>query len=210
MIKNILKLLIRMKRKYMYRKNDIYISPGSYVGNDVNIGKGTRINHTSHIGDCDIGAFCAIGGRLVIRSTDHFTCYLNMQDCLQSKIAPEFKVAGKSKGRVTIGNGVWIGDSVIILPGVRIGNGSVIGAGSVVTKSIPPYAVAVGNPARVIKYRFSNEKIKIVENIKWWEWSYDDMEKSPLFTENINEMDVATLGEIYDCYNKKNNQEDSF
>ena len=56
-----------------------------------------------------------------------------------------------SKGPVIIGNNVWIGDKVTILPGVQIGKGSVIGANSVVTKSVPPYSVVVGNPAKIIK-----------------------------------------------------------
>jgi len=58
---------------------------------------------------------------------------------------------------ITIGNDVWIGRRVIILPGVVIGDGCVIGAGAVVTKSLPPYSVAVGNPARIVKNRKNNE-----------------------------------------------------
>jgi len=54
---------------------------------------------------------------------------------------------------VVIGNDVWIGDRVMILPGIQIGNGAIVGAGSVVTHSIPDYAIAAGNPARIIKYR---------------------------------------------------------
>ena len=61
---------------------------------------------------------------------------------------------------VVIGNDVWIGGHVILLPGVHIGDGAVIGAGAVVAKSIPPYAVAVGNPARVIKYRDGDKDAK--------------------------------------------------
>ena len=57
-----------------------------------------------------------------------------------------------------------------ILGGVKIGNGAVIGTGAVVAKNIPPYAIAVGNPARVIKYRFDEETIKKLLAVKWWNW----------------------------------------
>jgi virginiamycin A acetyltransferase len=76
----------------------------------------------------------------------------------------------KQKGQILIGNDVWIGNNVILLSGIKIGNGAVIGAGAVVSKDIPPYAVAVGNPIRIIKYRFSEEQIEKLQRIKWWNW----------------------------------------
>ena len=76
-----------------------------------------------------------------------------------------------NKYQIIIGNDVWLGTGVFILGGVRIGNGAVLGANAVVTKDIPPYAVAVGNPARVVKYRFSTEMIHKLLAIKWWNWS---------------------------------------
>jgi len=64
-----------------------------------------------------------------------------------------------SDGRVVIEDDTWIGANTLILKNVRIGEGSIIGAGSVVTKDIPPYSIAVGNPAKVIKQRFTNEEL---------------------------------------------------
>lgn len=72
--------------------------------------------------------------------------------------------------QIIIGNDVWIGVNATIMSGVKIGNGAVIGAHAVVAKDIPPYAVAVGNPVRVIKYRFDEETIKKFMAIKWWNW----------------------------------------
>lgn len=72
--------------------------------------------------------------------------------------------------QIVIGHDVWIGRGVTIMGGVKIGNGAVIGANAVVAKDIPPYAIAVGNPARVIKYRFDAATIKKFLAIKWWNW----------------------------------------
>ena len=75
------------------------------------------------------------------------------------------------KGQIIIMNDCWIGDSVIITSGVTIGNGAVILAGSVVTKDVPAYAIAEGNPAQIIGYRFEPEQIEALQLIRWWNWS---------------------------------------
>ena len=67
-----------------------------------------------------------------------------------------------------MGHDVWIGRSAIILPGVSIGDGAVVGAGAVVTKDVPAYAVVVGNPARVIRYRFSDALVARLRAVQWW------------------------------------------
>lgn len=74
---------------------------------------------------------------------------------------------------IVVGNDVWIGNEVIILRGVTIGDGAVIGAGTVVTKDVPPYAVVSGNPAKIIKYRFSDNIINELLTLKWWEYGPD-------------------------------------
>ena len=79
--------------------------------------------------------------------------------------------------QIIIGNDVWIGRGVTILGGVRIGNGAVIGANSVVAKNVPPYAIVVGNPAKVIKYRFEEDIISKLQKIKWWYWDRKLIEK---------------------------------
>ena len=74
------------------------------------------------------------------------------------------------KGGITVGNDVWIGTKALILSGVTIGDGAIIAAGAVVTKDVPPYAIVGGVPAKVIKYRFSNEQIEKLLKIKWWDY----------------------------------------
>jgi virginiamycin A acetyltransferase len=77
--------------------------------------------------------------------------------------------------RITIGNDVWIGARAVILDGITIGDGAIVGACAVVTKDVPPYAVVAGVPARVIRYRFSEKKIRTLLELQWWEWSPEEI-----------------------------------
>ena len=87
---------------------------------------------------------------------------------------------GKNKGGITIGNDVWIGANVFINASkvTRIGDGAIIGAGAVVLKDVPPYAIVAGVPAKVIRYRFSPEMIETLLQVKWWNWSVEDVNKN--------------------------------
>jgi acetyltransferase-like isoleucine patch superfamily enzyme len=96
----------------------------------------------------------------------------------------------ESKGGVSIGNDVWIGSSVIVLPGVRIGDGAVIAAGSIVTKDVNDYEIVGGNPARHIGYRFNPEEIAILKRIAWWNWPIDRIR------ENVNTLQSANVREL--------------
>ena len=82
------------------------------------------------------------------------------------------------KGNITIGNDVWIGFRALVLSGVNIGDGAVIAAGAVVASDVPPYAIVVGNPAKVIRYRFTNAEIKYLLAIRWWDWDIEKIEKN--------------------------------
>ena len=74
------------------------------------------------------------------------------------------------KGDIIVKNDVWIGATSTIMSGVTIENGAIIGAGAVVTKDVPPYAIVAGNPAKVVKYRFTEEQIQKLLEISWWDW----------------------------------------
>ncbi len=75
-----------------------------------------------------------------------------------------------SEEKITIGNDVWIGRNATLLGEITIGDGAIIGAFSVVAKDIPPYAVVVGNPCVIKRYRFTPEQIESLLKIKWWLW----------------------------------------
>ena len=74
---------------------------------------------------------------------------------------------------VTLGHDVWVGHGATILPGLTIGTGAAIGAGTIVTKDVPPYAIVVGNPGRVLRLRFPEPVIEALARIAWWDWPHD-------------------------------------
>ncbi|HBH83006.1 MAG: hypothetical protein A2X05_18335 [Bacteroidetes bacterium GWE2_41_25] len=142
---------------------------------NVKIGKGTYVAFNANISNTSIGKFCSIGPNLFCGWGYHPTNNV-------ITTSPAFYSTGKHAGFtfselnkceerkfITIGNDVFIGMNVTILDGVNIGDGAVIGAGAIVTKDIPPYAVAVGNPIKIIKYRFTQETIDALIATRWWD-----------------------------------------
>ena len=79
------------------------------------------------------------------------------------------------KGDTVIGNDVWIGQNATIMPGVHIGDGAIIGANSLVSKDVEPYTIVAGNPIRVIRKRFDDELIDVLERFKWWDKSIEEI-----------------------------------
>jgi acetyltransferase-like isoleucine patch superfamily enzyme len=90
-----------------------------------------------------------------------------------------------TKGDIIIGNDVWIGANVTIMSGVTIGDGAVIANNSHVVKNVEPYSLVGGNPAKFIRYRFTQEQIEKLLKIKWWYWDDDKINKfTPLLCNN--------------------------
>lgn len=121
-----------------------------------------------------IGKYCSIAKAVVIflggnHRTDWITTYpfSHLPGWPEAEGIPGHPA---SKGNVTIGNDVWIGYNVNIMSGVTIGDGAVIGSGSIVTKYVEPYSIVAGNPAKLIKYRFTSEDIEKLLKIQWWNW----------------------------------------
>lgn len=145
------------------------------------------IYHYEFLGDkLIIGKFCQIvsGIKIIMNGANHrmssVTTYpFNIMGNGWEKVTPKLKDLS-FKGDTVIGNDVWIGKNVTILPGVHIGDGAIIGANSVVTKDIPAYHIAGGNPCKIIRKRFEDELINYLEEIKWWDWDekkiFDNLE----------------------------------
>lgn len=149
-----------------------------------------------------VGNFCSIGGNVNIylggnHRTDWVTTY--PFGTVNQNVFNLFNVDEhghpSTKGDVIIGNDVWIGDNVTIMSGVTIGDGAVIANNSHVVKNVEPYSLVGGNPANLIKYRFSQEQIEKLLQIKWWYW--DDYKinnfTSLLCNNNIDEFIILAL-----------------
>ncbi len=158
---------------------------------DLTVGEHTLYNGDIRIkgagGQVFIGKYCAIAENCRIIASNHNYNYPAMQNTFFNRHFgwhPDPLV----KAPIVIGSDVWIGDNVIITAGAQIGDGSVIAAGAVVTGKIPPYAIAGGIPARVIKNRFPDDIIALMLELKWWEWPEERIERNrDFFTTNLNE-----------------------
>ena len=137
-----------------------------------------------------IGAFCSFGP-LTDVLLNHGISYISTHPFLYRRVNEndtgklEWHVEGvEPKGemhknkKVVIGNDVWLGRNVVITNGSRIGNGVIAGAGAVITKDVPDYAVVGGVPARIIRFRYTKEQIKELNDIAWWNWTDDKIRKN--------------------------------
>ena len=139
-------------------------------------------HHYEFLGDkLIIGKFCAIaeGVKFIMNGANHrmdgITTYpFNIFGCGWEKVTPTIEQL-PFKGDTVIGNDVWIGQNVTIMPGIIIGDGAIIAANSTVVKSVEPYSIYGGNPAKFIKKRFSDEKIEFLLKLGWWNWSEEEI-----------------------------------
>ncbi len=140
-------------------------------------------HHYEFIGDkLIIGKFCQIaaGVEFVMNGANHqMNCASTFPFYIfegWNEEAPKISDL-PLKGDTVVGNDVWIGQNATILPGVHVGDGAIIGLNSVVSNNIPPYTIAAGNPARVIRKRFDDELIDLLLKLKWWDKTVNEIQR---------------------------------
>lgn len=176
-----------------------YVGEGTVL-RDTKLGAYTDIGPMCHIQECslddytycagynqfdyaDIGKFCSIATFVRINPGNHpaFTRVAQHHFTYRSR---QFGLADaddkaffdwRREHKAIIGHDVWIGHNAVVMPGVRVGDGAVIGTGAIVTHDVPPYAVVVGVPARVIRYRFDEDTIARIQRTRWWDWDHETL-----------------------------------
>ena len=139
------------------------------------VGRGTsgkpKIRHWGAPTTLKVGCFCCIGKVQIYLGGDHRTDWITTYPFTRLReSAKHIDDPPLSRGDVIIGHDVWIGQAALILSGVRIANGAVIGASAVVTRDVPAYSIVAGNPAKVVRMRFNENEISILQSIEWWSW----------------------------------------
>ena len=171
--------LLQKQRDFIDDKRHIILY-APYSISEAEIGDYTYISNNSHISQAVIGKFCSIGPNLLCGWGIHPTNGISTSPMFYSTLKQngislvEDNKVEERKG-IQIGNDVFIGANVTILDGVSIGDGAVIGAGAVVSKDIPDYAIAVGCPIRILRYRFDDDKIDALKKIRWWDFKNEDL-----------------------------------
>ena len=165
---------------------------------DVNNFKRNVKYHFDFVGDkLIIGKFCMIASDVcfIMNGANHLSLSISSYpfaifgddwaEAMDGKSYP-------SKGNTVIGNDVWIGYKATIMPGISIGDGCIIAAHAVVTRDVPPYTIVGGNPAEVIKKRFSLAEIERLLSLQWWDWDIDTISANVhlLTGEDIDALDI--------------------
>jgi acetyltransferase-like isoleucine patch superfamily enzyme len=190
-----------MKLKQLLKR--VFLKKSSWK-EQYEVGRGTYgkpiIRHWGEPTTLKVGCFCSIASGVTIflggnHRTDWITTY---PFSVFRKSAKHIKGHPTSRGDVIIGHDVWIGASAVILSGVRIGNGAVIGASAVVTHDVPPYSIVAGNPAEVVRMRFKEKDISILQTIEWWSWDDAKIDAAMPFLLNGDVLALHAFSSKYD------------
>jgi acetyltransferase-like isoleucine patch superfamily enzyme len=139
---------------------------------DSELGAYSYISQNSLVNKTQVGKFCSIGHGTYIGLWEHNMAVSTHSFYLyesSGNLVKGYKDYDKCALSTYLGNDVWVGANSVILKGRSVGDGAIVGAGSVVTRDVPPYAIAVGNPAKIVKYRFPPDDIAFLLRLQWWD-----------------------------------------
>jgi acetyltransferase-like isoleucine patch superfamily enzyme len=166
---------------------------------NVSIGAYSYVTEHGYVLNTEIGRYCSIGRECLINPQNHPMDRLVTSSIIYNdlefgwyKSFPSLE-PGPPHKRCSIGNDVWIGARAIILSGICIGHGAVIGAGAVVAKDVPPYAIVVGSPAKVVRYRFAEDIVSELLDLRPWEYDLQLWVESQAKTSNFSRDDLNLL-----------------
>ena len=146
-----------------------FIGAYSYIRDGSRLGGGVR----------SIGRYCSIAPGVILGDGQHHIDWLTTHpfaDAPEYRVGEEWPSPSKTASRMTVvGNDVWIGANAIIMRGIVIGDGAVIGAGAVVTKDVPSYAIVVGVPGKILRYRFPRKTVQRLLRLRWWQYTSDSL-----------------------------------
>lgn len=154
--------------------------------NQVSIGNFSYVSNDTRLFNVNVGNFCSIGPYVQVGLAPHptktfvstYPAFYSNENSGCPLTLRNNKIFDDTTPKTIVGHDVWIGANVIIPGGVNVGHGAIIAAGSVVVKDVPPYSIVGGNPARVIRYRFSDEQITLLLKSSWWHWDIESIKKN--------------------------------
>lgn len=150
---------------------------------DVKFDAYSYVNEDSMMSGVSVGRFTCIGPHFLCGYGDHPTNFVTTSPVFYStrrQCGVSFAETSRydEKRQTTVGNDVWIGARVFVRDGVTIGSGALIAAGAVVTNDVPEYAIVGGVPAKLIRYRFADDAVAQLLEIKWWNWSEEKLREA--------------------------------
>lgn len=170
------------------------------------IGDYSYVGSNSELVNVTVGKFCSIASKCSIGLASHTLNFISTSPIFTLKNNGtgfswvKMDITGIANNKVSIGNDVWIGNKATIIGNVKVGNGAIIGAGAIVTKDVPNYAIVVGVPAKVIKYRFPDDVIEKLNSLEWWNFPTDLLKKNIYyFQKQLSDLELDQL-----IYNVKN------
>lgn len=211
------KYMLKIKKNVIFQKKvvlgmNVYFEGANLLANktrvqNVSLGFASYIGRESQIENCGIGRYTCIGSQVRTifgrHPTNDFVSIHPIFYSTRKQIGfslvnhpkfDEFAPKDENEHSIHIGSDVWIGQGVLIMDGITIGNGAIVGAGALVNKDVPDYAIVAGVPARIVRYRFTEDEIEELMKIRWWEKDFtwvsrhaDDFEDIHKFLNSVKE-----------------------